>query len=79
MARPFHSSFSNYGKILTNADRNNFNLDSYLKQVLVGTILGAIVWATTSAPCLMPESWPRPLMQVSRARVALDFAKARVE
>lgn len=42
MARPFHSSFSNYGKRLTNADRNNFNLDSYLKQVLVGTILGGV-------------------------------------
>jgi hypothetical protein len=30
------------GKRLTNAERNNFNLDSYLKQVLVGTILGDV-------------------------------------
>jgi hypothetical protein len=42
VARPFHSSFSIYGKRLTNADRNNFILDSYLKQVLVGTILGVV-------------------------------------
>ena len=42
VARPFHSSFSIYGKRLTNADRNNFILDSYLKQVLVGTILGDV-------------------------------------
>jgi hypothetical protein len=30
------------GKRLTNAERNNFNLDSYLKQVLVGTIIGDV-------------------------------------
>jgi len=42
VVRSFHSSFSNYGKRLTNAERNNFNLDSYLKQVLVGTILGDV-------------------------------------
>jgi len=42
MARSFHSSFSNYVKRLTKAERNNFKLDSQLKQVLVGTILGDV-------------------------------------
>jgi hypothetical protein len=42
MARSFQSSFSNYGKRLTNVERNNIKLDSHLKQVLVGTILGDV-------------------------------------
>jgi hypothetical protein len=42
VTRFFHSSFSNSIKRLTKVERNKFKLDSYLKQVLIGTILGDV-------------------------------------
>ena len=36
----FHSSFSNYVRRISKAERYKFKLDSQLKQILIGIILG---------------------------------------
>jgi hypothetical protein len=46
--KSFHSSSSNSVKRLTNAERAEFNLDEYLKQVLIGNILGDVYMRKSS-------------------------------
>ena len=38
----FHSSPSNYVKRISNSERSKFKLDFYLKQILIGNILGDV-------------------------------------
>lgn len=40
LTKSFHSSHSNYVKRISNSERYKFKLDFYLKQILIGNILG---------------------------------------
>ena len=42
LTNSFHSSISNFVKRISNAERLKFKLNSYLKQILIGNILGDI-------------------------------------
>jgi LAGLIDADG DNA endonuclease family len=42
LTRFFHSTISIFVKRISKAVKDNFKLDSYLKQVLIGTILGDV-------------------------------------
>ena len=42
LIRYFHYSFKNYIKRINKDERSKFKLDSHLKQVLIGTILGDV-------------------------------------
>jgi hypothetical protein len=42
LTKSFHSSKINFKKRLSNVERTKFTLDDYLKQVLVGNILGDV-------------------------------------
>ena len=42
LTKYFHSSASNSVKRISNAERSKFKLDSYLKQILIGNILGDV-------------------------------------
>lgn len=42
LTKSFHSSPSNYVKRISNSERSKFKLDFYLKQILIGNILGDV-------------------------------------
>jgi len=42
LTKSFHSSTSNYVKRISNSERSKFKLDFYLKQILIGNILGDV-------------------------------------
>jgi LAGLIDADG DNA endonuclease family len=42
LTKSFHSSSSNYVKRISNSERSKFKLDFYLKQILIGNILGDV-------------------------------------